>query len=130
MANIFAALGSLLRNCANCAAAIGFFVALMTALVEPPQLPETGLAASHCGSGAARHLPAVAFAEPDRNTGPHAAVIQVAYLPLLSAVYQESVKSVSTPTTPSCASPPQYRATFFATSSSTLSEISLFPVLT
>jgi hypothetical protein len=39
--------GSLLRNCANCAAAIGFLVVLTTALVEAPQLPDTGLAASH-----------------------------------------------------------------------------------
>src|SRR5687768_7336834 len=108
---------------------MGFLVVLMTALVEPPQLPELGLDASHCGRGAARHSPAVALAEPDRNTGPQAAVIQVAYFPLLSPAYQASVKSGSTPMTPSLASPPQYVASFLAMSSSTLMEMSLLLVL-
>lgn len=96
-------------------------------MVEPPQLPELGLAASHCGNGAARHLPAVALAEPERKTGPQAAVIQVAYLPLLRAAYQASVKSGSTPMTPSFASPPQYSPSFLDAASSTLMVMSLLP---
>ena len=74
--------GSVFRNSANLAAAIWFFVPVMTAVVEPPQLPEAFSPAVHCGSGAARHLPAVFLALPLRKTGPQAAVIQVAYLPL------------------------------------------------
>ena len=61
---------------------------VMTAVVDPPQLPDTFCPAAHCGSGAARHLPVVDAALPVRNTGPHAAVSQVAYLPRLSAWYQ------------------------------------------
>jgi hypothetical protein len=95
VANILALAGSLLRNWANRAAAIGFLVDLMTAVVEPPQLPERGWDASHCGSGAARHLPAVALADPERKAGPQAAVSQVAYLPLLKPAYHASVKSGS-----------------------------------
>src|SRR6266704_5045809 len=87
VAKSFVLRGSLLRNCANWAAAIGFLLALITAVVEPPQFPDAVGDESHCGSGAARHLPEVACAEPDRNTGPHAAVSHVAYLPLLNPVY-------------------------------------------
>lgn len=130
VANIFAPAGSLLRNCANCAAAMGFSVDRVTAVVEPPQLPELGFDASHCGSGAARHLPAVALAEPERNTGPQAAVIHVAYLPLFSAAYQESVKSGSTPMTRSFARPPQKAPSFCETASSTLMVMSLLPEVT
>ena len=46
-------------------------------------------------------------AAPLRNTGPQAAVTQVAYLPRLSAWYQASVKSGSAETAPSLTSPPQ-----------------------
>ena len=60
VAKSFVLLGSLFRNWANCAAAIAFFVDLITAVVEPPQFPDTAEDASHCGSGAARHLPEVA----------------------------------------------------------------------
>src|SRR5690242_17967400 len=114
---MFALSGSLFRNLANSAAAIGVLVPLMTALVDPPQLPDAGALASHCGSGAARHLPDVDLARPARKTGPQAAVIQVAYLPLLSPAYQPSVKSGSLLMTPSFASPPQYAATFLEASS-------------
>jgi hypothetical protein len=125
VANILALVGSLLRNWANTAAWMGFLVERMTAVVEPPQLPELGLAASHCGSGAARHLPEVAFAEPERKAGPQAPVSQVAYLPLFRAAYQALVKSGSTPITPSLASVPQYWPSFWETASSTLTVMSL-----
>ena len=69
VANILDVVGSLLRNCANWAAAIGFFVDLMTALVDPPQLPEAGWAASHCGSGAARAQGASSRARPPGAVG-------------------------------------------------------------
>ena len=88
--------------------------------MEPPQLPEADADASHCGSGAARHLPAVDFAEPARKTGPHAAVSQVAYLPRLRAENHASVKSGSVPMTPSLARPPQYLASRLEASSLTL----------
>ncbi|MGC4773353.1 hypothetical protein ACLQ25_30830 [Micromonospora sp. DT44] len=76
MANSLALSGPVLRNWANIAAAIGFLVDLMAALVEPPQLPDCGVDASHSGSGAARHLPEEDFAEPERKVGPQAAASQ------------------------------------------------------
>jgi hypothetical protein len=130
VANSLALSGSVLRNWANTAAAIGFLVDLMTALVEPPQLPDCGVDASHCGSGAARHLPEVDFAEPERKTGPQAAVSQVAYLPLLSAANHGSVKSGSIPMTPSLASPPQYAASFLDGASLTWMAMVLLPDFT
>lgn len=105
--NIAVVVGLVFRNSANFAAAIGDWVPLITALVDPPQLPDTCSPALHWGSGAARHLPAVDLMEPARNTGAHAAVSQVAYLPLLNAWYQLLVKSGSVETTPSSTSPPQ-----------------------
>lgn len=69
----------------------------------------------------------VALAEPERKAGPQAAVIQVAYLPLLSPAYQPSVKSGSTLITPSFASPPQYAPSFLETASSTPMVMSLLP---
>jgi len=77
----------------------------MTAVVEPPQLPEAGLAASHWGSGAARHLPEVPFALPLRKTGPQAAVSQVAYLPRARPWYHASVKAGTVETDPFCMRP-------------------------
>src|SRR5690242_1952699 len=127
VASIAVLAGSVLRNCANCAAAMGFRVDLTTALLEPPQFPEVGMVRSHCGSGAARHLPEVALAEPDRNAGPQAAETQAAYLPLFRPAYQESVKSGSALMTPSSASPPQYAPSFLEMESSTLMAMSRLP---
>ena len=75
VANIFVDSGSVLRNSANLAAAIGFFVAVMTADVEPPQLPDT-LACRRPTAAAARPAtcPRCRLALPDRKTGPQAAV--------------------------------------------------------
>src|SRR4051812_45620276 len=56
-----------LSHRASCAAWIGNLVLFSTASVEPPQLPEAGFAASHCGKSAARHKPAVFFAVPCRK---------------------------------------------------------------
>lgn len=72
----------------------------------------------------------VDLADPERKTGPQAAVSQVAYLPLLSPAYQESVKSGSTPMTPSFARVPQYVPSILETSSSTLTVMSLLPDIT
>jgi hypothetical protein len=77
---------------------MGFFEPSSTALAEPPWLPEEGLSASHCGSGAARHRPDVSAAAPERKTGAHAAVSQPAYLPWLRPWYHSSLKSGSTET--------------------------------
>ena len=98
-----------------------------TALVDPPQLPATFCPAAHCGSGAARHLPLVDAALDCRNTGPQAAVIQVAYLPRLSAWYQASVKSGSTDTTPLVTRSPQNCATFLPWSLARLTVTVLLP---
>lgn len=65
------------------------------------------------------------MAEPERKAGPQAAVIQVAYLPLLNPAYQPSVKSGSVLTTPSWARPPQYAPSFLETASSTPMVMSL-----
>jgi hypothetical protein len=51
-------------------------------------------------------------------------------LPLLRAAYQESVKSGSTPMTPSFARPPQNSPSFFETASSTLMVMSPLPEVT
>ena len=69
-------------NSASWEAAIWFLLSFSTASVEPPQLLETTLLASHCGRSAARHLPDVFAAAPCRNTGPQAAMGRVAHLPL------------------------------------------------
>src|SRR6266542_3894169 len=97
-----------MSHIASSAASAGCLVCLMTASVDPPQLAETFSPAVHCGSGAARHLPAVLFAEPDRKTGPQAAVTQAAYRPLLRPWYHSSVKSGSWLTTPSVSTPPSF----------------------
>ena len=68
-------------NSASWEAAIWFLLSFSTASVEPPQLLETTLLASHCGRSAARHLPDVLPAVPCRNTGPQAAMGSVAHLP-------------------------------------------------
>ena len=51
--------------------------------------------------GAARHLPDVLAAVPCRNTGPQAAIGQLAYLPLFRPWYQVSLKSASFEAAPS-----------------------------
>src|SRR5665647_1128821 len=101
---------------ASCSAAIGFFVDFSTASVEPPQFPAAGFEASHCGNGDTVHSPEVFAAVPCRNTGPHAAPCQEAYCPLARPWYHWSVKSGSTPTTPSLTSGFQ-RSMALATSS-------------
>src|SRR5215218_1733526 len=62
---------------ASWAASSAFSLCVVTASVEPPQLDEALAPSSHCGSGAARHLPLDFPAISSRNTGPHAAVDQV-----------------------------------------------------
>ena len=64
---------------------IQYLLPLSTASVDPPQLPETSAPALHCGIFPARHLPLVFFAVPCRNTGPQAAVGQLAIEHLLGA---------------------------------------------
>src|SRR5664280_2998183 len=86
----------------------------MSALVEPPQLPAAFAVELHCGAFDARHRPVVLAAVPWRNTGPQAAVIQPAYLPLARPWYQASLKSASVETRSSWISFCQYCMTFVA----------------
>ena len=116
MANFSADSLSVLMNSASWEAAIWFLLSFSTASVEPPQLLETALLASHCGRSAARHLPDVLAAAPGRNTGPQAAIGKLAHLPLFRPWYHESLKSASFEAVPLVTRSPQNLATFLASS--------------
>jgi hypothetical protein len=106
VANILALAGSVLRNWANLAAAIGFLVERMTAVVEPPQLPELAWRVPLRQRGRAPLAGGGLRAAGEEDRAPGGGQ-PGGVLALVEAAYQASVKSGSVPITPSLASPPQ-----------------------
>src|ERR1700712_3942940 len=107
------AVGSLFIQAANFAASAGCLDWLVTEVPEPPQLPVAGLLASHCGSGAIFHLPAVAAALPSSTPGAQIALTQPTWVPLFSAAFHAGVYIGLLSMTPLATRPPQYEATFW-----------------
>jgi len=80
---------------------------VVTAVLEPPQLPVAGLAGSHCGIGAISHFPAVSGALPCSTPGAHTAESHPICAPLLSAAFHSGVYIGLLSITPDSTSPPQ-----------------------
>src|SRR5690349_14091917 len=112
------AAGSVLSQSANSVAAFCFFEPAVTAVVEPPQLPVRGSAASHCGIGAIAHLPWVLSALPLSTPGAHTALSQPTCVPSLSALFHSGVYIGDLSIAPSATRPCQYWATFLVAASS------------
>src|SRR6188768_3519395 len=106
-ARALSAAGSVFSQAMNCAAWSLCLLWVVTLVAEPPQLPLAGLAASHCGSSAAFHLPLVEAALPSSTPGPQTAPSQPTWVPSLSAAFQSGVYMGELAMTPSCTSPPQ-----------------------
>src|SRR3954452_23159122 len=84
-ARAFTASGSVFSQVVNSTASLTCFDWLVTAVLDPPQLPFALSPAFHWGSGAAFHLPAVSGALPERTPAPHTAVVQPICVPLFRA---------------------------------------------
>src|SRR5689334_7149702 len=85
------AAGSVFSQVANLTAASLCLLSLLTAVVEPPQLPVTFCPADHWGRGAIAHLPLVCGAAVVSTPGAHTALTQASCWPVSSALFHAGV---------------------------------------